>query len=56
MLSDYISVENATLDELLVIRDETDDIELQEMIDDIIFEREEYSMSYDELSEIIGGY
>lgn len=56
MLKDFIDIEDATIDELYEIRNETDDEELKEMIDDIIYEREEYGISYDELSDLIGGY
>lgn len=55
MLKDFISVEDSSIDELLDIRCETDDDDLVEMIDDIIFEREEYSISYDEIANIVGG-
>lgn len=55
LLKSYIELEDTTIEELYMARDSSMDEEFINMIDDIIFEREEYSISYDEIADIVGG-
>lgn len=54
MLKDFISIEGASIEELYDIMNETDDSELIELIEEILYEREQYTYVNIDIEKLIG--